>query len=478
MNVDRNIERQHYGTERQSFAPLVYEGTSTESNGRHKNREQKPIYRMSPEYTKKAPSFYRDSGYHVNAMHTKHEIVDANIVVYGLSGIMCDKEMKKPKTSRKLFGRNKSKGLSSTTFQTLSSSIGSEDAGLFGENDSNPAIALASITTSYSAHNMDYESFLPSIPLHCPSVNDLTARYTALWPAFMDGAASKDQSSFNIVRTMQESRDENGRGHLDSKYVHETVELKLSLSMGTEMIPLGTASIALSGEEEVEVKMNVPARAVEHKLKGKQKDKSKIKRLNKDGYFSSDLTKRYFLEENATLRIGVQVITEKTKKIHEKEQRRNKRVEQKVEQKKRLLEQAQKQQENEANRIKELRARMERVTMENTKRRLQMKRRIYYSTFDDDNDGQPTQPLTNSTRSTIYAPNLMCAMPNMLCAEEATVENRGRSYTPTASYAPTDDSRYVGLESTISSVSHSMYESEMGSGTFTENETYYTDYDY
>ena len=118
---------------------------------------------------------------------------------------------------------------------------------------------------------------------------------------------------------------------------------------------------------------------------------------------------------------------------------------------------------------------MERVTMENTKRRLRMKREIYYSNFDDQLDGQPTQ-LLDSTRSTSYAPNLMCAMPNMLCTEEATKDNRGKSYMPADSF--TDDSGYAGFESTVSSVSHSMYESEMGSGSSTENETYYTDFEY
>ncbi|CAJ1954306.1 unnamed protein product [Cylindrotheca closterium] len=446
---------------------------------------------MSPEYTtkKKASSFFHSSGHHANALQTKHDIVDTTIVIYGLSGIMCEKEIEEPKASKSMFGRNKSKGLPpAATFQTrsmdsknwssstLSSSVGSEDGGLFAESDSNPVTALVSITTSYSAHNMDYETFLPSIPLHCPSINDLTGRYTALWPAFMEGEAAKDQSSFNIVRTMQESRDENGKGHLDSKYMHETVELSLSLSMGTELIPLGTAAIVISGEEEIEVKMNVPARASEQKQHRKHKKKSKTKCFNKDGYFSSDLTKRYFLEENATLRIGVQVITEKAKKKLEKEQRKQDKIEEKIKQKKWLLEQAEKQREEEANRLKELRARMERVTMENTKRRLRMKREIYHSNFDDELDGEPTQHLNSKTRSTSFAPSLMCAMPNMLCAEEATIENRGKSYTPTESLA--DDYEYAGLESTVSSVSHSMYESEMGSGSSTENETYFTDYEY
>jgi len=353
-----------------------------------------------------------------------------------------------------------------------------EDGGLFSESERNPIFALVSITTSYAGHDMDYETFLPSIPLHRPSVTDLTARYTALWPAFMDGEAAKEHSCFNIVRTMQESQDENGREQKDSKYVHETVELCLSLSMGTEMVPLGTASIVLSGEEEVEVKMNVPARASEHSQKGKHKKKSKSKRLNKDGYFSSDLTKRYFLEENATLRIGVQVLTEKAKKRREKEQKRKEKVAQKT----RQLELVKKQQEDDAKRLKELRTRMERVTMENTKRRLRMKRQIYYSNFDntddDLDDQEPTIQHRETTRHNSFAPNLICAMPNMMCAEEGTIDNKGKSYRTTGSITLSSDYGHSGFESTMSSVSNSMYGSEMGSDSFTDNGTYFTDYGY
>jgi hypothetical protein len=103
-------------------------------------------------------------------------------------------------------------------------------------------------------------------------------------------------------------------------YVHETIELHLSLSRGTELVPLGTASIVVSGEEEGEIQMHVPAKPILHKSKNlnPKRLKSKFKtNPNKYGYFSGDPTNRFYLGENATLRIGVQVIPQGTLKIAE-----------------------------------------------------------------------------------------------------------------------------------------------------------------
>ena len=164
MNKERHHEHQYFGEERgerQAFAPLEHEAIRKESSAR-KGAGQNQIYELSPEYTKSAPIFFQN-GDNDNDFQARHEIVDASIVIYGLSGILCEKEMDQPKPSKKIFGKSKSKHLSSATFQTRSSSSSLEDRGLFVESASNPICALISITSSYGGNNMDYETFLPSI---------------------------------------------------------------------------------------------------------------------------------------------------------------------------------------------------------------------------------------------------------------------------------------------------------------------------
>ena len=105
-----------------------------------------------------------------------------------------------------------------------------------------------------------------------------------------------------------------------STYVHEKVELNINLSRGTELIRLGTASLVISGEEEGEILINVPAKAFVHKSKNMNKKKfkkGKAIKSNKYGYFANDLTRRYSLEENATLRVGIRVIPQDTLDIAE-----------------------------------------------------------------------------------------------------------------------------------------------------------------
>ena len=103
------------------------------------------------------------------------------------------------------------------------------------------------------------------------------------------------------------------------KYEHETVEVLISLCRGTELIRIGSAHLVLSGEEEGEVKMNLPTKQLERKTASKQKLKAKPRKANKYGYFSNDFSRRYFLNENATLRVGVRVVSQKEQERKENE---------------------------------------------------------------------------------------------------------------------------------------------------------------
>jgi hypothetical protein len=432
-----------YGEERPALAPIE----------KYKSqREQQPSGRQTPEPPPFFDKYSADYNSQDQSQKTNFELMDTTIVVYGLSGIMCEEELTKPKTPRR-FGRSKDSSIRSLDSRTWSAStvssmdISATMEGMLLENDLNPTTALVSLTFHTDSSNTAFETFLPSIPLHRPSITGFKAKYTALWSAFIDDDSSREQSSFELVRCMQESNNENAAGNLGSKYVHETVELQLSLSRGTEMIHLGTASLVLSGEQEVEMKMNISTKRTEHKQASKQKLKTKGKRANKYGYFSDDLSRRYFLDENATFRIGVQEISKAAKEMAaEREKMREKKEREK------------KRKEDKEPNFKELRERMERVTMENTKRRLQMDRQIVFSEFDNENE--------KPTGRSFLLPSLLCGLPGMLCSPEpqpVTMTKRRNTRQPVDAVTLPDDYGYQSMESVMSSVSRLTFESESDS---------------
>jgi hypothetical protein len=255
----------------------------------------------------------------------KFDLMNVKIVIYGLNGLMCEKGPPK----RRLFGRKYSgmsvdasgKGSSSMGFS--GSSISSGD--IFSTNEADcldtngvPTTAVVSCQKNAISSQTSLETFLPSMPIQRPVATFVNkVRYSASWPSEQstlqqdDGAV--DRSSFQIIRCMQQTSFVPGVG-AGSNYSPETVELRINLSRGTELIRLGTASLVINGDEEGEVSMNIPAKPIPLNTKKLKKKK------NKYGYFSEDPTRRYFLDDNATLRIGIQVIPEEAVRfVQEKE---------------------------------------------------------------------------------------------------------------------------------------------------------------
>ena len=89
-------------------------------------------------------------------------------------------------------------------------------------------------------------------------------------------------------------------------------------------MPLGTASIVISGDEEGEVEMKIPVQPIINKPKTKklaQRFKSRAKtKTAKYGYFMGDPYRKYYLD-HASLRVGIQVIPEDAIKIAEERER-------------------------------------------------------------------------------------------------------------------------------------------------------------
>jgi hypothetical protein len=142
------------------------------------------------------------------------------------------------------------------------------------------------------------------------------------------------REGINLGEEMQEST-------TMSKYVHETIDIEINLSRGKEIIPLGVATLAITGDESCPTQMSLPARPIVYKGKKAvlgnsadlQKRKNKLfKKKLKRSSFPSDPKRTYFLDENSTLIVTV-VLTpqESIDDAHAREQAREIRKQMKLE---------------------------------------------------------------------------------------------------------------------------------------------------
>jgi len=242
------------------------------------------------------------------------EVMNIKIVIYGLTGLVCEEDpKKKQKSGKKQTIFPAAIGISRRDIEPLGpSSITNREC----QEEPGKISAFETTTVVVSCQKnginkkVPFETFLPSLPFGNPIATSLNkSRYTATWPPAQsilqqeDGA--KDRSAFAITRSMQQATFAHDIG-IRSNYCHETIELGINISRGTEMIRLGTATIVVNGEEEDEVEMNVSATPFVFDSKKLKKKK------NKYGYFSDDSTRRFSLDQNSVLKVGVQVIPEET----------------------------------------------------------------------------------------------------------------------------------------------------------------------
>jgi len=236
----------------------------------------------------------------------KFELMNIKIVVYGLTGLTCEQEEQKKKQK---FGKKE------IVSPTATGSV-RRDMRPLGPSRTIPSrdqtqgitTAVVSCQKSGTNHKITFETYIPSLPLGNPIATSLNkVGYDAVWPSeqsvLQQDEGSKDRSAFTFTRCMRESSFIPGVG-ARSNYCHETIELGINISRGTELIRLGTAMIVVNGEEEGEVQMNAPVTPLVFKSKKLKKKKKKY------GYFSNDSSRRFFLDNNSVLKVGVQVIPE------------------------------------------------------------------------------------------------------------------------------------------------------------------------
>mmetsp|Transcript_18786 Transcript_18786/g.45372 ORF Transcript_18786/g.45372 Transcript_18786/m.45372 type:complete len:686 (+) Transcript_18786:152-2209(+) len=296
----------------------------------------------------------------------KFELMSVRLTMYGLSGIICEQV----KTKKKRFSagsaggnggggrRNRHKnqnrngishhigelshkpgnGNASTAGSTISSlsSVG-DIASRQSENtigqvlmnkSTPPTTAVVSCEKNAVGSQTSLQTYLPSMPLNQPaSVFANKASFSASWPleklAVVDttkeAESNKTLSSFQMIRCMQSAGFTSGNSGVvaGTSFKTQHIELQINLSRGTDIFSIGTARVAFCGDEETETVIHVPVHGLEQKLKkrfGKLGGKNKKKQRRR---FESDPNLNWSLEDNATIKVGIQVIPQKTLEFRE-----------------------------------------------------------------------------------------------------------------------------------------------------------------
>ena len=259
---------------------------------------------------------------------SEFELMHVKVTVHALTGMLSEKERTKTKKAiAALTPRSMKKELSVALDDSFASSLSSMSSNgpRNDKKDKNPTLAVASFGRNVTSSQTSIKTHLPSLPLGIPTSSfGYVNRYMAQWkepkPLFLQEGEVDDQSSFTFLRVMMREPTENktevyGANTVASKYVHETLDIEINLSRGKEIIPLGVATLAITGDEEGPHQMNLPARAVVFKgnktIVGNSVDVKKsrglFKKKVKRAAFASDPKRKYFLDENATLRVTVNI---------------------------------------------------------------------------------------------------------------------------------------------------------------------------
>lgn len=254
----------------------------------------------------------------------RYEMMSVTVVIYGLAGIMCEKDeeyakrrptLGAPKSISSKISVPSSRVTGSTLSSTMSPSMMGGDRHL-SEYVGAPTTAVVSYRKNKYSSQTALETYLPSVPIGIPSssTNGQKQRYQAFWPVEQSSAAQDTsalaRSSVVVTRPMTKENLTAGDA-IGSKYVHERLELQIKMSRGTELLNLGTATIIISGEEqEGERLMIVPIKPM---VLQKKRSKKRVRaKPNQYGYFSGDLTRKFYIDGSSTLKVGVRVTPRQT----------------------------------------------------------------------------------------------------------------------------------------------------------------------
>jgi hypothetical protein len=283
---------------------------------------------------------------------SEFELMHVTVTVHALTGLLSDRPSMKKRAMDVLTPKSKKtldpfpEGTASSSSMSSSNGVGS-----YVDKAKIPTFAIATFGRNVTSSETSIKTHLPSKPIGIPTSSfGYVNRYMAQWqepkPQFLREQGKVDQvSSFTFLRVMMREGmnlgEEMQESTTMSKYVHETIDIEINLSRGKEIIPLGVATLAITGDETGPTQMSLPARPIVYKGKKAvlgnsadlQKRKNKLfKKKLKRSSFPSDPKRTYFLDENSTLIVTV-VLTpqESIDDAHAREQAREIRKQMKLE---------------------------------------------------------------------------------------------------------------------------------------------------
>lgn len=277
------------------------------------------------------------------------EMMDVSVTVLGLSGITSEAVKTKKSTGRGGMNGGSSHGGGPPRSRSGSrNTIGaSSSSGEYSHSESDiPVTAVASFFKNVTSNKTSIGTHLPSLALGMPTSSfGNTSRYMASWPSpasassrptTIGGGGGIGNASFKFSRVMRrhavdgswDGEDDiaEGAGGGNGVFAHETMDILVGLARGSDMIPLGVATLVITGEEMGEVQVNLPVKtgsdalasmmnAVNlRKKKGSKKgNKSKMfqalakgaKNSKKGAFFKVAPGARYRLDDTAALRLVV-----------------------------------------------------------------------------------------------------------------------------------------------------------------------------
>lgn len=167
-------------------------------------------------------------------------------------------------------------------------------------------------TALVSVRGQLIRTLVPSAPVafHKQRKGETSLRGIAFWQN-VDSGEEKQQSkddlpptTFELFRDMKrQAFQPNAKIEQMSHYVPERVDLVVGIARGKDILPLGTSTIAVSGEEEGELITNVPIKSLPMKI-----DRKSGKNLPTKGSIFIGDKHWYSLDSNAVLRVGIRVL--------------------------------------------------------------------------------------------------------------------------------------------------------------------------
>lgn len=187
---------------------------------------------------------------------------------------------------------------------------------------------VVSVEREFSEDGYPMETYLPSLALSAKNLWKSKVSDTQVCSAYWPNPETDDDrsvlnksppSTIQLNRKMQRVVYQRElAAEQASHFRHKRIDLNVSLSRGTEILRLGTASIAIAGNEEEEQIINAPIRALAMDDSLPRARCWTDNQKGCDNVFYDDQAHSYSLADNATLSLGVRVIAEEIIQHEEK----------------------------------------------------------------------------------------------------------------------------------------------------------------